>query len=158
MHLFCFSSSPSFSSLLRLSPSSCFYIYSSVRIDLRFSVNLIFLYFSSNLTASFDFLLSFFRSRSCSFFALIISAGSPGRSSRRSISLIALCVVYFRGFFYIRLYLWNSPNANLFLPDLSCLIPSLNLPPRSNSSSESTEMLLSDFSTTSSSSLSTRSF
>ena len=122
---------------------------------LRFSVNLIFLYFNSNLTASFCFFPCFFKSHSYSFFAFAISEGRPSRPSNRSISLICFLTVGFRAFFYIRLYLWNSPNFKVFLPDLSYLYLSLNFEPRSNSSSESIEGVLSDFTTTSSSSLST---
>ena len=148
--LHCFSWSRSFylSSYYKSSSFSCFWAFSRIRITLRFSVNFIFLYLSSNFWASFCFLPCFLSSRSCSFFALTISSGRPSRLRSRSKSLIYFLTLVFRAFFYILLYLLNSPSFSLFFPDWSYIDPFLKSFPRSFSSSESTEGVRSDLTMT----------
>ena len=158
LHYYSCARSFCFSSYYKSSSFSCFQTFSRTRITLRFSVNFIFLYLSSNFWASFCFLPCFLSSRSCSFFALTISSGRPSRLRSRSKSLICFLTFVFRDFFYILLYLWNSPSFSLFFPDWSCIDRFLKSFPLSFSSSESTEGVRSDLTTTSSSSLSTRSF
>ena len=103
---------------------SSFFTVSIWRMTLRFSVNLIFLYFDSNSSASFFFLASFFSSNSCYFFAWRISSGKPSRSNNLSISLICFLVVAFLFFCLNVAFRWNWPRFNLFLFDsLSWTLP-----------------------------------
>jgi len=84
------------------------------KLPVLLPVNLTFLYLSSNLTASFCFFRFFFSSFASDSLAAFISSGRPYLWASLSASRSFFLREGFL-FFFLMLFLWNSPNLSLFL-------------------------------------------